>query len=308
MRIKGKLAFINHLLRVSVRHKITDNKIADKSPLKNYEIAPSKSVSFRYEFKKKLQRNTFLYNLWATAAYIKASLFHRANYLISDSLHLIYTRVPKAASTFLAYEMMKKLDPTIPFGLSDKEINLIAPRYANRSIPIGKRNYASFSVVRNPFHRLVAVHREFFQTNPNEDFIYERYLFGVLKRDMDFKNFVNAIDLIPDFLKDRHFKPQSYILKEAVKKTDVRIFTLEKHQHELHAFLKNYELAMPEQEENSRRYDYRSYYDMATARKVRSIYIQDIKDFDYEDIWNDLVAAIESKQVNSKTDHDQNRS
>ena len=76
-----------------------------------------------------------------------------------------------------------------------------------------ERGYYKFTFVRNPFTRLVSCyeskyhHDKTFYNREGTDF--DSYLFGIMKKDKGFENFVRKIVLIPDFLLDRHFCIQS---------------------------------------------------------------------------------------------------
>lgn len=91
---------------------------------------------------------------------------------------------------------------------------------SNRRIPVSKRSYFVFTFVRDPYERLTSCYRSKFNKQNESEFIYSHYLFGYLKNDDTFEEFLRKVSKIPDFLSDRHFKSQHYIIFSHGNKID----------------------------------------------------------------------------------------
>ena len=74
------------------------------------------------------------------------------------------------------------------------------------------RPYFSFAYVRNPYGRIVSCYNNKFNMEDESQFLYSNYLFGYLKNDDSFEDFVKKTSKIPNFLCDRHFKTQFSII------------------------------------------------------------------------------------------------
>ncbi len=86
-------------------------------------------------------------------------------------------------------------------------------------------DYYLFTVVRNPFTRLVSCYKNKIIRG---EWLYGRYLFGSLiyglRKDISFENFVDKILVIPDSSADIHFRSQSSIIDKTSSFVDVLRF------------------------------------------------------------------------------------
>lgn len=223
-------------------------------------------------------------NLLAQAAFIKSAFKKKGGHLCAQNL--CYIRIPKAANTSIGYEMLvkkypdlkdKKVDETQINFLSD--VNLCAVEDAETE--------TFFTVVRNPFARLVSVYRDFFETS-GEKFIYQDYLFGILAQKISFTEFVNRINRIPDPLKDQHIKPQYLFIEPYERKgIEVKIFRLEEKQS-LGSFLNDQGMELTHRNKSREPYDYAQYYNNVLIRQVYNIYKKDIETFGYREAYGNL--------------------
>jgi len=225
--------------------------------------------------------NPYLKAWFVQAAFIKNAMRAKGGHLWVPDLQLACIRIPKAASTALSFMMLKARYPdlkTLP--LLPEKINYLADENLQaHSIPeISQTKF--FAVVRDPFSRIVSVYRAFFE-NPQPHFLYEDYLFGVMRKDFSFLEFLRVLELIPDRLKDQHLKPQSAILDfYRQKKIDVKTLKLEEPGN-IRRFLSAYDLDFDIRNKSETEYDYRQYYDKEAAEIVHRIYARDIHIFGY---------------------------
>jgi hypothetical protein len=205
---------------------------------------------------------------------------------------LCYIRNPKAGSTSLSFAMLAALYPEIKdYDLSAEKINTITDVHIKREISIAERSFTYFTAVRNPFARVVSVYRSFFEKSSGR-FIYDDYLFGILKKNNSFGEFVNTLESIPDFLKDQHLRSQHAFLKYYQRKNiNVKVLHLES-PDSIDLFVSPYQTSLLIMNKDELPYDYRPYYDNRILAKVYRIYEQDIKQFGYEKEYDHLKSFI----------------
>lgn len=233
-------------------------------------------------------RDPVLRMLAAEAAYLKSSFGSRANHLSLSAPALSYVRIPRSASTALCKAMLEHQFPDLKgHTLSSPEINHLADAHTRHDLSREDKGNVFFSLVRNPFARIVSVYRQFFE-RAHDPFLYDDYMFGILKRQMSFKDFIRVVRAIPDVLKDQHLKPQHRFLSYYEKsKTNVHILKVEEPDM-VSAYLEKYGLKFEAFNRAPELYDYRQYYDRQLLEKVREIYQKDISRFGYMNIYDEL--------------------
>jgi hypothetical protein len=231
------------------------------------------------------------------AAFIKNSFSIKGGHLSAPGMKLAYIRNPKAGSTSLAYFILKALYSEIEnYHLTADKINTLTDINLSTEFKLSEKLFTFFTVVRNPFARLVSVYRSFFEKASNR-FIYDDYLFGILKKDMSFGEFVNKLEIIPDVLRDQHVKGQHRLLQYyRKKKIDVQVFKLES-PDDVKTFLSHYGASLAIFNKDEHPYDYRLYYNADVIEKVYRIYADDIKCFGYEQEYLDLRSALRKPEV-----------
>lgn len=226
-----------------------------------------------------------LNNFIIQGAFFKASIFQRGGHLALKNNSLSYIRIPKSANTSLSLAFLEKNYSNFPSNnLTDAEINLLAD--LNLVYKVHNQSELNFfTVVRNPLSRVVSVYKNFFQ-QPQTDFIYKSYLFGVLDKEISFDEFLNRISKIPDFLKDQHIKPQHQFLNYYTKKNyEIKIFKLEEDQ--IRYFLHGHGIDFPHRNQSSF-YDLSSYYTSNNLNLAYNIYRRDIELFGYQKEYHEL--------------------
>lgn len=223
-------------------------------------------------------------NVSAQAAFIKSAFTMRGGHLCTANL--CYIRIPKAANTSIGYEMLLKKYPDLKNKEVDEtQINFLSDVNLHVVQEAGTETF--FTVVRNPFARLVSVYRDFFETN-TEHFIYQDYLFGILKQKMSFEQFVTRISRIPDRLKDQHLKPQYLFMEPYERKgITVKVLQLEERQN-LKQFMNEHGMELGHRNKSTEPYDYTSYYNSRLIEAVYGIYAKDIKKLGYTQVYGEL--------------------
>lgn len=230
----------------------------------------------------RLVRNSWLAGLAGQVAFLMRSLKPRGGHLAAAREKLCYIRIPRAASTSLSYAMLAARYPALRgISVTAEQINSLTDvnLEVNIAEDVGKTTF--FTVVRNPFSRLVSVYREFFE-RPSQYFLYEDYLFGILKKGFSFREFVKTLEKIPSRFMDQHIRPQQRFLSFYQEKNiDVRIFKLEDREP-LGDFLASHGLGLETLNQSEVAYDYRDYYDSEILRIAGKIYLSDLLLFGYQ--------------------------
>jgi hypothetical protein len=234
---------------------------------------------------------SILNNYIIQTAFLKKSLRLTGGHLSMPNNSLSYIRIPKSANTSLSFAFLEKIYPTLAsHELTDEQINYVTDR--NLSYEVNKKNSSDiyFTVVRNPFIRIVSVYRDFFEGN-HQDFIYQDYLFGVINKHFSFDEFLNRVAKIPDFLKDQHLRPQHLFLKYyQIRNSKIHVFKLED-KESIQQFLKPYGIHVPHRN-RSTSYDVASYYTFKSLQLVNVIYKKDIELFGYTNQYQELLKHV----------------
>lgn len=244
-----------------------------------------------------LMKKKYLAQWVAAAAFIKGSLNRAGGHLTIANRGLSYVRIPKAASTSLCKTMLlAQAAGIVAEHFSPAEINFVTALHLQKKAGSVTRAGTVFTLVRNPFSRIVSVYREFFERG-KKPFIFEDYLFGILKQDMSFAQFVNAVNQIPDVLKDQHLKPQHLFLSYyESEKIPVTVMKLEEPE-QIGRFLEKFGLQFGLFNQSESTYDYRHYYDRETLDIARDIYKSDLTRFGYWDSYRALEFMVEQQNV-----------
>lgn len=251
---------------------------------------PSRAITQRGGTTSSPDVSPIYQNFKAQSAFIKNSLKIRGGHLTFKNLS--YIRIPKSASTSMCQELLEKKYPTLTQKkISGKEINFLTD--VNLEVK-ATGSSIFFTIVRNPFSRLVSVYRDFFENK--DHYIYRDYLFGILPQQLTFSEFINRISSIPDRLKDQHIRPQhSFLEYYRRKKLEIKIFKLEESE-KLNQFLNQQGMKFPHVNKSDVHYDYRSYYDAVLLQKVHELYQIDVEKFGYQEEYNLLTKSLKASK------------
>ena len=135
------------------------------------------------------------------------------DYIILDEKEVVFASVAKSACSSIKTSIYGS--PTEGIQIHQHTSHL-----SHRRIPKKKTSYFSFAIVRDPYERLASCYRAKFNKVDESKFMFSNYLFGFLKNDDSFEEFVRKVSKIPDILCDRHFKAQNKIVFASGKKMD----------------------------------------------------------------------------------------
>jgi hypothetical protein len=254
------------------------------------EFIPQKKYQARFSLYNRnslLTNNAIVKRIAGEAAFVKKSFFPGANHLHNSFHNISYIRIPKSASTSMSWTMLFSIYPNMKdYSLSTTEINYLTDVNLQTKLK-EKTNEIFFTVLRNPFARLVSVYRDFFENKAHES-IMKDYLFSVLPNTLSFSEFVERIAIIPRHLQEPHFKPQSLFVDYYEKHGhNVVILKVDK-PGEVESFLSIYGLKLPFLNASESSYDYRTYFTQKTFESVSELYSEDIRRFNFSIEVNDL--------------------
>ena len=127
------------------------------------------------------------------------------DYIILDEKEVVFASVAKSACS----SIKTSIYGSPPEGI---QLHQHTSHLSHRRIPKKKTSYFSFAIVRDPYERLASCYRAKFNKVDESKFMFSNYLFGYLKNDDSFDEFVRKVSKIPDILCDRHFKAQNKIV------------------------------------------------------------------------------------------------
>jgi len=262
--------------------------------LSTLEIDKQIKLTFYQKIRNHLVLSRVTGPLIDNLTYLKNLSLQHKNFFVVDTLQLCYLRILKAASTSTLRVLLPVIDTTLSDQtLTDKQIDLLASHYASTSLSSKQENHNLFTIVRNPFHRLVSVYLDLFDRD-TPHFGYQTYLFGIFRKEMTFKEFVKVISIIPANLRSSHLASQIDIIQACGGLKKIKCYRLDKDKEMLETFLKSKGLKLNHNNKHKKHYDYRTFYDHETAEAVYKIYHQDVVVFDYQKEFDSLISYLEA--------------
>jgi hypothetical protein len=145
-----------------LRHRGRDFNIVRAARLSDYrEFIPEGIKLNKAMDQERRKRNPIFKNLVAQTAFIKSCFRQHIEHIQVPSIRLAYIRMPKSASTSVGSIMLKSLYPSIPEDkLEADQINFLIDLNLTKS---SREELTYFTIVRNPYARLVSVYRDFFE-------------------------------------------------------------------------------------------------------------------------------------------------
>lgn len=204
-------------------------------------------------------------------------------------LNLIYLSITKTGNSSIKSMLLDKVDVKYDkdeYLTIHRKSNDTFQRITTKEITENKDAF-KFSVVRNPFDRLVSCYKN--------KILEEEYLpiqegFGkIFYKGMPFEEFVIKVCKIPDIFSDRHFRSQYSYLYYKDKLIVDYLGKFENLEEDLSYIIDKYKLeAVPHINKSSIKSDYRDYYTPELVRMVYKRYEDDIIKFNYQKEFQEL--------------------
>lgn len=211
-------------------------------------------------------------------------------YMVLPEKRVIYLEMPKVANCAIKVSMLQK-----EFE-DDYSIQKEALKNTVHSLNDEYNNYYKFTFVRNPLERLVSCYESKYHKDRKmlgkvlKELEYTHYLFGYIRQDRGFTNFLVRIALIPDKYKDHHFKPQYRIVYDNNDKKRVDfVGKYENLNREYQQISSKFHLDRLKVYNQTERNNYMEYYNKFTARLAYFIYRKDIQYFGYQKEYRELI-------------------
>lgn len=220
-------------------------------------------------------------------------------YMILSEKKLIYLEMPKVANCSIKASMLQKKFE------DDYSVQAESLKYTVHNLGKKYDDYYKFTFVRNPLERVVSCYESKYHKDKQmfgkykKDLEFDGYLFGYIRKDKGFTNFLCRIALIPDAYKDHHFKPQYNIVydKKGRKNVDY-VGKYENLNQEYQQISEKYNLDQLGVYNRTDRKSYMEYYNLFTTYLAYYIYRKDIKYFGYEKEYRELLEYVRRKKKN----------
>lgn len=202
--------------------------------------------------------------------------------LFFPTLDATFIVLPKTGSSSINASILSKL------GIPLDEGNPYAAQRAVNDFRISRNKLHSssftFTVVRNPFDRLVSCYKD---KVCNTKHIMQKKYFGLIYHNMPFDKFVRAVCLIPDCIADIHFKSQHSFLYDQSICLANWIGHYENLAQDFEYLAKRLDLPALPHLNNSQKGDWKSYYTPELEECVARRYQKDFELFGYKPTINE---------------------
>lgn len=147
--------------------------------------------------------------------------YSKVSYILNREKKVIYLINAKVASSSIKASILQLDNPEYNDDYNRVHVEALkSTKYISKKVNFIKnyQKYFRFTFVRNPYERLVSCYENKYHTDKKsvgktlQQFHFDDYPFGFLKKDKGFSNFIIRICLIPDKFADEHFRSQCYSL------------------------------------------------------------------------------------------------
>ncbi|RKM57875.1 hypothetical protein D6855_12560 [Butyrivibrio sp. CB08] len=239
-------------------------------------------------------------NAYDTFSLIVYGVMRRRQYIEDNDRKVIYMVNPKVACSSIQECIIgEKFENENDIHLEMEQRGLI--HYG--CPPKKTENYYKFSIVRNPFSRLVSCYEYRYHkkiiVNGRLVREYDSYLWGKFSKDEGFKKFADKVCMTPDSLSDQTFISQTYLLYDNGKRLVDDIGKIENLQDDFAIIRRKSGLGEIGHSNSSTRAqkNWRDYYDQETACRVYERYKNDFEMLGYKDELEKLLIYIQNRNI-----------
>lgn len=254
----------------------------------NSDIPEAERKALQAQYPVKIKKNWFakvplLFSIAQNISIIKSCLWYKPTVVIHPGKGIGYVRIHKSGSSSIISSLFAD---ELAHGKSLHAVEWSAYHHylGQDHTQLGSIKY--FTVVRNPFARLVSAYLNSYKDNTTHHFVYDCYLFGIFRRHYTFSEFVDCVAAIPARLLLDNVKPQAVVLAQS-KIKDYKVFKLEGDQSELTEFMQM-ETGVFGVLNSSSAYEFKKYYNRTTLEKATKIYAADVAHFNYNNELDEL--------------------
>lgn len=238
--------------------------------------------------------------LRAVKLFIKSGTVAQRSYIVREDIKLIYLIIYKSACSSIMASMCDMFVEGNYLKIHHKLGKQISQNIDWDAYP----GFHRFTFVRDPLQRLVSCYVSKFVNDKKilgqhdlKRLYFDRYLFGALKKDTGFPDFVKRVTRIPSFLADRHFVSQSYLITD--RKGRQLVDSIGKFEDLPDAFdpiAQKYGLKPLARYNATGKGNWMDYYDLKSAKMAIDYYANDIKEFGYQESANELIKYLTVKE------------
>ena len=229
--------------------------------------------------------------------YLRLGVISRVFVVVSHEKKLVYIVNPKVASTSIATFMVEKTitkEERERHAIKDKHklLNKVAIKSYDELKAYQEKGYFVFSVVRNPFSRLVSFYKSKFEMSSSGVLIPRK--FAIHKDFHNLKGFADVarkVCTIPDAVADSHFMSQSAIIYGLDKSFSPNfVGKIESLDDDLEVVRSQFsgERISKENATQSEKDDWLTYFTPELADLVSRRFNNDVENFGYEPEWKNL--------------------
>lgn len=184
---------------------------------------------------------------------------------------LAYVWICKNASTSILASLLQT--QYLEIDVNSLPVGEIHEKAKVHMKPCVEDGFECFSIVRHPYARLISCYQDKVRNNGEPSYFHSLY-FGLFTNDMPFDQFVKFVGVIPDSIKEIHFKPQYQSLPIHA---NVKVFKIEQFDAKVSSYLSTHDVKVSN-------IHYNSSVDFSTTnelRQVEEIFSEDYRRFGY---------------------------
>jgi len=216
------------------------------------------------------------------------------NYMVVHSKGLVYLINPKVACSSIQASINSASTSLTDDGVAAHRAGTFVKELSGI-----EKKYYKFTIVRNPFQRLVSCYENKYHNDKEysgkKEKYYDYYLFGILKKDRGFADFVKRVCVIPNKFADRHFCSQyDLIYRDGICLVDF-IGKFERIEEDYKIISDKFSLPPLPHFNQSGKNNWMDYYTIDLAHTVFRKYEKDIKHFQYVNEYRKLIKYLKNK-------------